>query len=108
VHYFTFSPHDLRKVPEEYYKVEVELGREELFFRFALPLLTVAYLGLPDPIYGEEFEDFWEGVLTREEIERIYPESPEQYEVANAMALLMVAVKYLGLDPRVLIGGAGG
>jgi hypothetical protein len=108
VRYFTFLPHNLRKVLEEYLKVEVEPGREELFFRIALPLITVAYLGLPDPIYGEEFEDFWEGVLTREEIKSIYPESPERYDAANAAALLMVAVKYLGLDPRVLIGGVGG
>jgi hypothetical protein len=108
VRYFTFPPHLPFKVPEEYFKVEVVPGREELFFRVALPLLTVAYLGLPDPIYVEEFEDFWEGVLTREEIKSIYPELPEQYDVANAGALLMVAVKYLGLDPRVLTGGVGG
>jgi hypothetical protein len=108
VRYFTFLLPDLSKAPEEYYKVEVEPGREELFFRFALPLITVAYSGLPDPSYGEEFKDFWYGVLTLEEIKSIYPVSPEQYEVANVLALLMVAVKYLGLDSRVLIGVVGG
>jgi hypothetical protein len=106
--YFTFSVSHLIKVHEEYFVLEVKPGREELFFRVVLPLVTVAYLGLPDPILGESFDEFWEGVLTREEIELIYPELPEQYEAANAAALLMVAVKYLGLDPGVLTGGVGG